>query len=115
MRSAISVVSRRWSYATAFIANRDWISPELNKDYAEWAEHNHTFILPTKVKKPKYKSSVENAVDILEKGFFHDIICSHRDPSSWSAMIMNDVVSANAILKQAKKHYTVMIKPKAIT
>ncbi len=57
----------------AVIANRGWIAPELNKDYAEWAEHNHTVILPAKVKKPKYKSSVENAVSILEKGFFHDM------------------------------------------
>ena len=57
----------------AVLANRDWISPELNRDYAEWAEHNHTVILPAKVKKPKYKSSVENAVGILEKGFFHDM------------------------------------------
>ena len=30
-------------------------------------------ILPAKVRKPKYKSSVENAVGILEKGFFHDM------------------------------------------
>ena len=57
----------------AVIANKDWIAPDLNKDYAEWAEHNHTAILPAKVKKPKYKSSVENAVGILEKGFFHDM------------------------------------------
>lgn len=57
----------------AVIANRDWIAPELNKDYAEWAEHYHTVILPAKVKKPKYKSSVENAVGILEKGIFHDM------------------------------------------
>ena len=57
----------------AVTANRDWIAPELNKDYAEWAEHNHTVILPAKVKKPKYKSSVENAVGILEKGLFHDL------------------------------------------
>jgi len=57
----------------AVIVNKDWISPELNKDYAEWAEHNHTVILPAKIKKPKYKSSVENAVGILEKGFFHDM------------------------------------------
>ena len=57
----------------AVIANDDWIDPELNKDYAEWADHNHTAILPAKVKKPKYKSSVENAVGILEKGFFHDL------------------------------------------
>ena len=57
----------------AVIANKDWIAPDLNQDYAEWAEHNHTAILPAKVKKPKYKSSVENAVGILEKGFFHDM------------------------------------------
>ena len=57
----------------AVIANRDWISPDLNRDYAEWADYNHTVILPAKVKKPKYKSSVENAVGILEKGFFHDM------------------------------------------
>jgi hypothetical protein len=30
-------------------------------------------IFPAKVRKPKYKSSVENAVGILEKGFFHDL------------------------------------------
>ena len=57
----------------AVTANKDWIEPDLNKDYAEWAEHNHTVILPAKVRKPKYKSSVENSVGILEKGFFHDL------------------------------------------
>ena len=40
------------------------------------------------------------------------IICSQREPASWSAMIMNDEVSSNAILKRATRHYTVMIKPK---
>jgi transposase len=57
----------------AVITNADWIQPELNKDYAEWADHNHTAILPAKIRKPKFKSSVENAVGILEKGFFHDL------------------------------------------
>ena len=57
----------------AVITNKDWIQPELNQDYAEWAEHNGTVILPAKVRKPKFKSSVENAVGILEKGFFHDL------------------------------------------
>lgn len=57
----------------AVITNEDWIQPELNKDYAEWAEHNHTAIVPAKVRKPKYKSSVENSVGILEKGLFHDL------------------------------------------
>ena len=57
----------------AVLVNKDWIEPELNKDYAEWAEHNHTAILPAKVRKPKFKSNVENAVGILEKGLFHEL------------------------------------------
>ena len=57
----------------AVIANQDWIEPELNKDYADWADHYGTAILPAKVRKPKFKSSVENAVGILEKGFFHKL------------------------------------------
>ena len=55
------------------LANQDWIYPTLNKDYADWAEHNSTAVVPAKVRKPKYKSSVENSVGILEKGFFHDL------------------------------------------
>ena len=57
----------------AVIANKDWIEPDLNKDYAEWADHNRTAIMPAKVRKPKYKSSVEASVGILEKGLFHDL------------------------------------------
>ena len=57
----------------AVLANQDWIEPVLNKDYAEWAEHNHTVILPAKVRKPKMKSSVENAVGILESSIFHTL------------------------------------------
>ena len=43
----------------AVIVNQDWIEPELNKDYADWADHYGTVILPAKVRKPKFKSSVE--------------------------------------------------------
>lgn len=57
----------------AVVANRDWVDPELNQDYAEWAEHYGTAIMPAKVRKPKYKPSVEGAVGIMEKGFFHDL------------------------------------------
>lgn len=57
----------------AVLANKDWIEPDLNKDYQEWAEHNHTVIMPAKIRKAKYKSSVECSVGILEKGFFHDL------------------------------------------
>ena len=40
------------------------------------------------------------------------IVCSQREPKSWSSMILNDEVSANAILKRATKHYTVVINSK---
>ena len=55
----------------AVITNRDWIDPELNTDYSEWADHNGTAILPAKVRRPRFKSHVENAVKILEQGLFH--------------------------------------------
>ena len=38
------------------------------------------------------------------------IICSQREPESWKAMIMNDEVSANAIMKRATRQYVVMIQ-----
>lgn len=34
-------------------ANKDWIDPDLNKNYSEWADHNHTVILPVKFHKSK--------------------------------------------------------------
>jgi len=40
------------------------------------------------------------------------IVCSQREPNSWASMILNDEVSANAILKRATKHYTVVIQPR---
>lgn len=48
------------------------------------------------------------------------IVCSQRDPDSWKAMILNDEVSANSIMKRATKHYTIKIntqktKMKALT
>ena len=57
----------------AVTANKDWIDPDLNKDYVTWANYNHTVILPAKVRMPKWKNSVENAGGILEKGFFYDL------------------------------------------
>lgn len=57
----------------AVIANKDWIEPTLNADYAEWADHNGTAIMAAKVRRPKYKPSVEGAVKILESGIFHDL------------------------------------------
>lgn len=41
------------------------------------------------------------------------IVCSQREPKSWAAMILNDEVSSNAIMKRVTKHYTIVINPKA--
>lgn len=52
--------------------------------------------------------------EILEKRSeinMSTIICSQREPASWNSMILNDEVSANAILKRVTRHYTVVIKP----
>lgn len=40
------------------------------------------------------------------------IVCSQREPKSWASMILNDEVSANAIIKRATRHYTVVINVK---
>ena len=40
------------------------------------------------------------------------IACSQREPNSWASMILNDEVTANAILKRTMKHYTVVIQPR---
>ena len=66
---------------------------------------------------PEYRE-VKVLFEILEKRCeinLSTIICSQREPASWSSMILNDEVSANAILKRATKHYTVVIKPKMTT
>lgn len=57
----------------AVLANSDWRDPEVNPTYQEWADWNRTFIQPAKVRSPKYKPAVENAVGILESGAFHDL------------------------------------------
>ena len=40
------------------------------------------------------------------------IVCSQREPKSWTSMMLNEEVSSNAILKRVTKHYTVVINPK---
>ena len=40
------------------------------------------------------------------------IVCSQREPVSWTAMIYNDEVASNALLKRATKHFTVVIAPR---
>ena len=51
----------------------------------------------------------ETAVDALVDELLGLSICSQRDPDNWKAIILNDEVSANSIMKRATKHYTVKI------
>ena len=41
------------------------------------------------------------------------LVCSQREPKAWPAMLMQDEVSSNAMLKKrVTKHYSVMIERK---
>lgn len=40
------------------------------------------------------------------------LVCSQREPKAWPAMLMQDEVSSNAMLKRVTKHYSVMIERK---
>ena len=43
----------------------DWYEPVINKTYQEMAEHYGTAVIPTRVRNPKGKASVERAVGML--------------------------------------------------
>lgn len=57
----------------AVIKNTDWIDPVTNKDFQEWADHNNTVLLPTKVKSPRWKPHVENSVKIINENILIDM------------------------------------------
>ncbi len=65
----------------AAVTKADRYEPELNESLADFALHYKTTILPARVRKPKDKSLVEGAVDIvygrvyapLRKGVFHSL------------------------------------------
>ncbi len=100
----------------AVITNKDWIEPELNQDYAEWAEHNHTVIMPAKVRRPTYKSSVEGSVGILEKGIFHELAeRQYFDLDQFNADLWRMIDELNEAPFKKKEHnrYFLWIEEKA--
>ena len=58
---------------------------------------------------PVYWNSGAILAGIFNEQRKSTIVCSQRDPASWKAMILNDEVSANSIMKRATKHYTIKI------
>lgn len=69
------------------------------------------FLLHTITEEKEVKILFELLEKLNEQGR-STIVCSQRDPDHWTAMILNDEVSANSILKRVTKHYTIMIKTK---
>ena len=63
--------------------------PEINPAYAEWAEHYGTTILPARVRKPRDKAKVENAVLIVERW----ILAKLRDRQFFALAELNAAIA----------------------
>jgi transposase len=66
----------------------DWYDPVINKTYHEMAEHYGTAVIPTGVRKPKHKASVERAVGILSTW----IIAALRNRQFFSLWELNEAM-----------------------
>src|SRR5262249_43076800 len=44
-----------------------YYEPDLNPTYRDWAEHYGTVIIPARVRRPRDKAKVENAVLVVER------------------------------------------------
>lgn len=64
--------------------------PELNRAYAEFAEHYSVAILPARVRKPRDKAKVEGAVLIVERW----ILARLRDRQFFSLAELNSAIAA---------------------
>jgi transposase len=70
------------------IEKADWYSPVINKTYHEMAEYYGTAVIPTGVRKPKQKASVERAVGILSTW----IIAAVRNQQFFSLWELNEAM-----------------------
>jgi len=70
------------------VQKADWYSPVINKTYHEMAEYYGTAVIPTGVRKPKGKASVERAVGILSTW----IIAALRNRQFFSLWELNEAM-----------------------
>jgi transposase len=70
------------------VEKADWYSPLINKTYREMAEYYGTVVIPTGVRKPKQKASVERAVGILSTW----ITAALRNRQFFSIQELNDAM-----------------------
>ncbi|MCL2880828.1 MAG: IS21 family transposase [Treponema sp.] len=66
----------------------DWYNPVINKTYHEMAEYYGTAVIPTGIRKPKEKASVERAVGILSTW----IIAALRNRQFFSLWELNEAM-----------------------
>ncbi|NCB72341.1 MAG: hypothetical protein EOM45_11275 [Clostridia bacterium] len=57
----------------AVTENKDWLDPQIQQAYLEWASYYGTVILPAWVRRPLDKSSVEGAVKIVSNKILIDL------------------------------------------
>jgi len=67
----------------------DWYSPIINKSYHEMAEHYGCAIIPTRVRRPKDKPSVEGTVGVISTW----IIAALRNGTYFSLQDLNEAIS----------------------
>jgi len=70
------------------VIKADWYSPEINKTYQEMAEYYGTAVIPTGVRKPTEKATVERTVGILSTW----IIAALRNRQFFSLFNMNQAM-----------------------
>ena len=70
------------------VEKADWYNPIINKTYHEMAEYYGTAVIPTGVRKPKAKASVERAVGILSTW----IIAAIRNRQFFSLWELNEAM-----------------------
>jgi transposase len=73
----------------AGVTRADYYDPEINKTFADMAEHYNVAVLPTRVAKPKDKAKVENAVLNTQRR----ILAAIRDRTFFSLEELNNAIS----------------------
>jgi transposase len=72
------------------VSSPDYYEPDLNPAYAELARHFGCCVLPPRVRKPRDKAKVEDAVLVVERS----ILAALRDQRFFSLAQLNEVLRA---------------------
>ncbi len=80
------------------VSSPDYYEPDINPAYAELARHYGCCVLPARVRKPRDKAKVENAVLVVER----QVLAAVRNVRFFSLAELNDVLrAATARLNEA--------------